>query len=212
MGYADCNNWDYDDHPNRKRITERCNKLLEILAKRPTRFSRYGVSTKRGHVFLFTGFAPPKCTELVGHYRGENFPSLKNYNVGVPQDPRVGVQAFLVTHCMQQFEVQVLSALSTLEAKLSASSKSPASPAVLLVQFVSILCSVLELFLTIHPYANGNGHTARLLLWVLMRRFGYTPLNWPLDAHPAYDKALSDYRDGRKNPLNQFILGCIVGP
>lgn len=211
MGYADCRNWDYNDHPQRNLVTRRSEKLIELLRARPGRFDRYGLCTKRGHVFLFTGMAPATCQYLVGNYRGAEFPCLKNYCVGVGNDARVGVPPAYVVPYLGLFESTLSSALKKFEAETRLKPQRTPPP-ILLAQFVSIVANFLQMFLTIHPYANGNGHMGRLLVWVLLGRFGYWPVQWPLDTSPNYHQALSAHRDGNKVPLENFILKCIIGP
>jgi len=52
---------------------------------------------------------------------------------------------------------------------------------------VIFACSIFVTFLQIHPYANGNGHAARLVVWAILGRYGYWPKSWPIEpvVHPA---------------------------
>ena len=85
------------------------------------------------------------------------------------------------------------------------------SPAKLLALVVPLLASILVEFLTIHPYANGNGHMGRAIVWILLGRQGLWPQTWPLDDHPPYDAPLKAYRDGNPDPLETLIYQCIAG-
>jgi len=65
-------------------------------------------------------------------------------------------------------------------------------------------------FLTIHPYANGNGHTGRFLVWLVLGRFGYWPKKWHLHPRPNlpgydYSKAIADARSGSPEALEEMI-------
>ena len=51
-------------------------------------------------------------------------------------------------------------------------------PRMKLYSVVVVACRVLEWFLRIHPYANGNGHIARLVVVGLLGRYGYWPRTW----------------------------------
>jgi hypothetical protein len=210
--HADCKAWDYDDHPNRGRISERCDRLMALLRTRPRRFDRYGYDTRRGHVFMFSGMAPSQCECIVGRYRGfSRCSALVNYAVTIPADPRVGLAPYLVSWAVGELEKRCAKACGAFEAWRSAFG-SKATPEAALVRFVSVLCEALDQFFLIHPYANGNGHTGRLLLWVLMTRHGYPPYSWPLDERPPYDAALTRYRAGDKTPLMTLILQSMAPP
>jgi fido (protein-threonine AMPylation protein) len=212
MGQHDnCRSWDYENHPKQQEVARRCNTILSALGKRPRRFDRYGCSTKVGHRFLFTGLTPAACPYLAGNYRGESFPCLINYRVKVHGDPKVGVEPPFVAIQMAMFDQNLAVAIKKFDETFSATS-AKCTPEVLLVQFVSILANFLTMFLTIHPFANGNGHTGRLLIWVLMTRFGFWPVCWPLDASPNYGQALTDHRNGKKATLENFLLKSIIGP
>jgi fido (protein-threonine AMPylation protein) len=84
------------------------------------------------------------------------------------------------------------------------------SEAALLARFVQVLCDLLNQFLLIHPFANGNGHVARLLVWVLATRHGFPPTTWPLDGRPPYAAALMSYRDGDRRPLMALLLSHMM--
>ena len=74
---------------------------------------------------------------------------------------------------------------------------------------VTFACRVLVEFLRIHPYANGNGHIGRFIVWLILARFGYWPKQWPLNASPPYHELLKTYRDGDPLPLEEFVLQCL---
>jgi len=82
---------------------------------------------------------------------------------------------------------------------------------VVLARIVEHLALLLETFFTIHPYANGNGHAGRLLLWVIMVRHGFRPTKWPLDESPEYDEAVQSHREGRPLLLQTYLYDAMVG-
>jgi hypothetical protein len=211
MGHhTDCANWDYETHPNANEVATRCAFLLRVFRTLPKRLDRYGLSTIAGHAYIFKGMAPPLCDYFVGNYRGSDFPCLKEYGVRVGGDRRVGTHPKLVKKQIRDLEVKLKAAIEAFE-RASKTPAALANPGAVLAKFVSIACHFLTMFLTIHPYANGNGHMGRLLVWVLLGRFNFWPVAWPLDDSPNYGQALSMYRDGNLLPLNHFILKCIRG-
>jgi hypothetical protein len=147
---------------------------------------------------------------FAGNYRGSAFPHLDKYEVGVGADPRVGVSPAKVKRHMHEFETLLSKALVIFD-KAYVIAKAAGDLASLLPKLVSILGVFLTKFLTIHPYANGNGHMGRLIVSVLLGRYGFWPAAWPLHERPAYSELLSKHRDGDHAPLNKFLLRCIVG-
>jgi len=78
-----------------------------------------------------------------------------------------------------------------------------------ILQTVAAACQIFKVFLTIHPYANGNGHAGRLILWSLLGRYNLWPVNWAVDPRPpepTYTNAIKAHRDGDPRALIQFVL------
>jgi fido (protein-threonine AMPylation protein) len=57
----------------------------------------------------------------------------------------------------------------------------PVPPQVKLFEAVQTACILFELFLRIHPYANGNGHMARAIIIALLARYNYPIRYWTVD-------------------------------
>lgn len=199
--HTDCTDWDYETHPKIKQLRARCDRLTAWVAKRPTRFARYGFDTRAGHRLMFAPFAPPACTCFAGTFRGSSScPHLVNYGVGV-HGTKVGAPPNHVAAQMAIFDSRCKLLFST-----CAQSAASIDPAEAFVKLVDILCDLLESFFTIHPYANGNGHTGRLLVWVLLARHGFAPQKWSIDAKQPYGKALNAYRAGKPRELQLWLL------
>jgi Fic family protein len=76
---------------------------------------------------------------------------------------------------------------------------------------ITFACRVFEEFLRIHPYANGNGHIARFLIWVILGYCGYWPNNWRIEPrpNPPYNDLIVEYRNGNCEPLEKLILSSL---
>ncbi|MCA0215633.1 MAG: Fic family protein [Proteobacteria bacterium] len=207
MGYASCESWEYDNHPNIQGLSQRCIATLIALRTNPTAFQPKLADTRSVHFELFADLAPQACPYLAGQYRGDNFPCLLNYNVklvGGSGDDRVGVPAADNLIHMGIFGAKVMQ----LAQKLDELSKK-LSRTQLLAVTVPVLADVLVHFLTVHPYANGNGHMGRFIVWILLGRFGFWQSSWPFDDRPPYDAALSAHRNGNFRPMEDLLFKSI---
>jgi len=115
----------------------------------------------------------------------------------------------MVAGAMNDLESQCKALLFAHNHWLTAKGGSLQAPKNQLLRFVRILATVLERFLTIHPYMDGNGHTGRLLAYIMMMRVGYPPSNWNIDAKQPYSAALSEHRRGKPGALQIFLLSVI---
>lgn len=158
---------------------------------------------------MFRTLAPDQCDCLAGHYRGSTTcAARRTYFVQVADDKRPGIWPHLVSWQMVQFEQRCASMCAALEHAVA-----PGRLTVdqLALDFARLLCDVLEQFFLIHPYANGNGHAGRLLVCVLMARYGYDPAMWPIDERPPYEQALEEYGNGKRKPLTTILLRAMRG-
>lgn len=165
------------------------------------------------HHFFFTGLTPEGHDYFAGHYRGEDYPGLKLYEVGVSDDHRVGVHSSLVLSSMYHFSNEIENALLVLEeahklpfAQLSSVDR--------LLFAVRMACKFFVEFLRVHPYANGNGHMSRFLIFGFLGTFNIWPKRWPLNDRPPdppYSQHIINYRNGYFDGLEQFVLKCVLG-
>lgn len=169
---AGCVAWEYSEIPGAPEIVaKRCTDIL--LALRNGEFCHETLSrdTRPIHERMFRGCTPVGIPYYAGHYRGEPYPCLQVYNVMVRSDPRVGVPHDRVAHDMSNFADNNLRSgfaaaiVSFADARLSEAQK--------LHFVVRFACKALEEFLRIHPYANGNGHMGRMIVWLILAAFGY---------------------------------------
>lgn len=211
MHPPDCPSWEYNSHPDRQRVLG--NGVTSILIE-----LRTGVldthtnasDTRYVHGRLFNGLTPQNCEYYAGHYRGENFRCLLYYDVYIPGDPRVGCTPMYCLNAMDDLKNLISDSISNLD-DLHTETNVPLYDKLLAT--ISAACHIFEIFLRIHPYANGNGHAARFLIWTLLGRYGYWPERWPIEPRPAdppYTRLIVEHRNGNPLPLETFILNCIV--
>jgi len=73
---------------------------------------------------------------------------------------------------------------------------------------IAFACQIFVDFLTVHPYANGNGHSARLCLISILFRYGILLRGWHVDPRPAdppYSDMIKDYRDGNQTQFEEYV-------
>ena len=117
---------------------------------------------------------------------------------------------------MTAYHVELESFMETLESKfkeLQAAKKNKKieKRALFIYQLGEIAAAFYVLFLVIHPYANGNGHIARWIVWMMLIRSKHHPQTWPLNSRPPTDDLIRLYRMNDKMPLIQFIIKAIRG-
>ena len=62
-------------------------------------------------------------------------------------------------------------------------------------------------FVEIHPFPDGNGRTARVLMNLLLMRAGYVPAVIRQEQRPAYYGALAAADGGDRQPIIEFMTG-----
>lgn len=208
-----CPSWEYEDFPNCDQLLlNRTRSALHILASLSAdQLLVLSKDTRTAHAQYFRGLVPPETPYYAGHYRGENFVCLRNYEVQIPSDPRVGHSAQLVAVHMAGLAADITDAMRQCDVSWPVPNAVFARPQKL-AHVVSVAAAIFVYFLEIHPYANGNGHAARLLLICVLLRFGVFLRSWemhPRPPDPPYTAAIASYRSGDHGPLERFILSCI---
>jgi len=119
---------------------------------------------RRWHELMMRGLGVPDPT-MVSNYRGEA--GLENCNVIVGR--LSGVHARLVRKALQSFEREIQVRVALLDGPIAPG----AFPTARQIADVVALCAWAHAeWLRIHPFANGNGRTARLWANFLARRHG----------------------------------------
>jgi len=209
MWVENCLNWEYKGHPKVSKVAAECEAILIELAQSPhLHYSSLG-DTHSAHKRIFSSVAPVACPYLAGNYRGLVLGCLAGYSVKV--GPHYGEPPNSVHTKMDDFHRELNVALGAADA-VAAKVSNKDEKLRLLTHVVNLCATTLERFLTIHPYANGNGHIARLLVWILLLRYKFPPVSWTLDqSPPGYGDLIQQYRAGDQKPLKVFIYKSIIG-
>ncbi len=145
------------------------------------------------------------CTLPVRYFAGEirdsdpKFPELIGYEVAVGQ--AAGVPSLTVPAHLEAFEAAALEAVSVLDDAIPPAER-PATAGI----FGSVLRLAAEMhgeWVRIHPFANGNGRTARIWAnWSLVR-YGLPPVVRlrPRPAGDAYAMAAAASMTGDHTPM-----------
>ncbi len=209
----DCPNFDYSLHPNRHEVLERQTRVLLAALRRKEIDDRDLASdTRPVHRHLFSELTPPRHDYYAGHYRGERYRCLRFLQVGIASDPRVGFPAETVWQWMQELDRIISSSLAGLDASHEIpDTRLPREEK--LSYTVAVACRLFVAFLTIHPYADGNGHAGRFCIWAILGRYNYWPEQWPIEPsppNPPYVDLIRQYRDGNSEPLEEYVLQCLA--
>lgn len=202
--------WDYEIFQNYQQILiVEIARVISNIRNFPGTVPQLTEDSRPAHRQFFSQLVPLDQSYFAGHYRGENYPLLSNYNVGVDGDPRVGCPAHLVTHIIDS---QLVPLIQSVFLRLGNQTISSLHPQQRLYLGTHLACIVFEFFLRIHPYANGNGHIGRFIVQAILGYLGYWPINghWTIEPKPRlrdqYTQCIIDFRNGNPVPLISFIL------
>ena len=202
--------WDYELFTDYQRILiVEIATVLSRIRSFPNEIPSLTEDTRPVHCNFFSKLVPAEHSYFAGHYRGENYPALINYCVMVEGDPRVGCPPNLVFNVMNS---QLLPLIQSVFLRLNSKNISNLTAQQRLYLCAHLSCIVFELFLRIHPYANGNGHIGRFIVQSIMGYLGFWPTNghWTIEPKPRlraqYTQCIIDFRNGNPTPLIAFIL------
>jgi fido (protein-threonine AMPylation protein) len=169
--------WSDDDPADAQRIVASIGlavqdaRMLAAQRKVPT-----AADLRQWHETIYAGCTVPSQA-YVGNFRGDrNHPDLVDYEVQIGADMPdgfaecVGVWAANVASEVDGFFQRLRRALHVLDTVVSASAR-PTDVDVL-HEVVALVAVVHGEWVRIHPFANGNGRTARLLVAHLALRYG----------------------------------------
>lgn len=213
MHPLDCPAWEYAEHPKREVILkERIEDIIVQLYQQNLEFVENAADSRPIHSYLFSLLVPREHIYYAGHYRGEDFPCLKNYYAGIEGDSSVGFPPFIVEERMEKIAHWVRQGMVALDATHQLPD-TQVSPEDKLLNTIAFACVIFAEVIRVHPYANGNGHAARFILWAILGKYGYWLKRFPIGPrpnHPLYVWAIGEYLNGNRQPLEDYILMCFA--
>lgn len=203
--YDPTRGWSYSQFPSDQLRDQRCKDILVDLACDRIAWLDTSADTRPIHARMFDGMCPDGHEYFAGHYRGEPIGHLSTYDVHIPgPTPLTCYPHSRVLDAMERLRVEVMRLPELMHQADAHSAESDR-----LVAKVHLACTLLVHFMTVHPYADGNGHMGRYLVWAVLHGFGLHPKRWPLNLRPAdppYSVYLNEFRHGKRAPLVQFVL------
>jgi fido (protein-threonine AMPylation protein) len=156
--------WDEDSPQLRQNLNEVLDEIL-LNAQRPRLPT--AASAKVWHSLLMKNFAVPDA-RFIGAFRGD--PDLERIQVRV--GARYGVDAANVAEDLADFQKKLHALFRELDAMLPAGQHPDADQ---LAAVVDLCAWVHAEWLSIRPFANGNGRTARLWANCIAMRYRLPP-------------------------------------
>lgn len=167
--------WNHDDPADLPRIQSNIANLSStFVTQAHGRAFPTASDVRAWHGAIYAGCAVPVAA-YVGHFRGDPaVPELLDYEVGLgPLQPdglpeNVGLWAVDVPGEVSTFIRRLCAALAVLDAQLPVGLRPTTVDE--LDAVVSLVALVHGEWVRLHPFANGNGRTARLLAaWLALR-------------------------------------------
>ena len=198
--------WEYDDHPRARTVADYCLLLIDRLTENYPAMLDILKDVRPPHASMFAEVVPQGREYLAGNYRGAPYPQLI--------DRPVFIYGFDCAHysevhkLMDSFHHELVEGMEKIGVLARAGGWTPAQSLVALSAFVS---HIFVNFLKIHPFANGNGHISRLLVWCIFQYKRIKCKFWQIpdrNVNPP-DYMIGRYRNGDMNPLINCFLYLI---
>jgi fido (protein-threonine AMPylation protein) len=196
--------WQEDNPKNLSLIQENAAQLMaELRATATKRTMPTGDKLCRWHSRLYAGCDVP-VAGYIGHFRGDPaIPELLDYEVGLGarlQDgnlEKMGVWGRHVGHEMNAVLAGLHAVFAELDERLLVG-KSPSTPDEILT-VISFAALAHGECLRVHPFANGNGRIARLLVAFICLRYAL-PMFLHVKPRPESEDYIRASRDSMGRP------------
>ncbi|MBV7418435.1 Fic family protein [Comamonas sp. CMM03] len=198
--------WEYDNHPNKDIVSTRCQEIIKNLTGKIQEIFQVLQETRPSHKFMFENVVPTNKIYLAGNYRGAKYPQLCDRPVYIAGFP--GGHFSQVENLMKNFHHTLSQNIAKLSDYFKKNPLTAQQKIFALSKFVSIY---FVQFLAIHPYANGNGHISRLLVWCIFNFKLVKCSFWSVpnrNINPP-DQYIAAYRLGNQVPLVKAFISLI---
>lgn len=212
MLYDPSQGWEYENHSNYSTVEETCNQVINELIDDITRQDEVISDTRKFHKRIFSKVTPKHHDYFAGNYRGSCYDLLKDYPVWI--GPYEGSKPENVHSDMIKFTEETISSFNKL------CNESQAYASISKAQKLMVFCRFLSIsfvkFLAIHPYANGNGHISRLIVWVFLQKENLNQGFWSVANRPGIfkgvplDQCIDLFRRGDQRFLALYFLQGIM--
>jgi Fic family protein len=157
-------NWD-DDSP---RLAENLRSLLRTLRDQAIDRAPIEIDDAKGwHAKIMEGLVAPN-SDFIGHFRGE--PGLESTGVEIGDND--GTPPAQVADQLEAFETRLQDAVDFLDRRIPANTTPDADT----LDAVIDVCGWAHAeWVRIHPFADGNGRTARVWANTIAMRYGLPP-------------------------------------
>jgi fido (protein-threonine AMPylation protein) len=191
--------WHEDDPKNLSLIQANAAQLItDLRASAAERHLLTAADLSHWHAQLYAGCQVPVAGYL-GHFRGDPaVTELINYEVGLGAPlkdgtlEKMGVWARKVSEEMAAVLAGLNAVFADLDGRLPVGK--PPSTADEILQVISFAALAHGELLRVHPFANGNGRIARLLVAFICLRYG-VPMFVHIKPRPESDEYLRASRD-----------------